>query len=251
MVNNLDSKLENSTISAVSAPDINDDEVEIDLREIFYALKKKILLILMVALIGGCGAGAYTQFMMTPIYSSTSSILVLSKETTLTSLTDLQLGASLTSDYTVLIKSTPVLEQVIENLKLDMTADQLRNSTDTRILEITVNNADSALAKEIVDEVANVSSSYIGDKMEVVPPKIIEVGKIATVRTSPSVKKNTELGFLLGLVACAAIVVILAVMDDTIKTEEDIEKYLGISVLAKVPDRKDFANKKSNKRNRR
>ena len=254
MVNNLDSKLENSTISAVSAPDINDDEVEIDLREIFYALKKKILLILMVALIGGCGAGAYTQFMMTPIYSSTSSMLVLSKETTLTSLTDLQLGASLTSDYTVLIKSTPVLEQVIENLKLDMTADQLRNSnnpTDTRILEITVNNADSALAKEIVDEVANVSSSYIGDKMEVVPPKIIEVGKIATVRTSPSVKKNTELGFLLGLVACAAIVVILAVMDDTIKTEEDIEKYLGISVLAKVPDRKDFANKKSNKRNRR
>ena len=254
MVNNLDSKLENSTISAVSAPDINDDEVEIDLREIFYALKKKILLILMVALIGGCGAGAYTQFMMTPIYSSTSSMLVLSKETTLTSLTDLQLGASLTSDYTVLIKSTPVLEQVIENLKLDMTADQLRNSitinnpTDTRI---TVNNADSALAKEIVDEVANVSSSYIGDKMEVVPPKIIEVGKIATVRTSPSVKKNTELGFLLGLVACAAIVVILAVMDDTIKTEEDIEKYLGISVLAKVPDRKDFANKKSNKRNRR
>ena len=253
MVNNLDSKLENSTISAVSAPDINDDEVEIDLREIFYALKKKILLILMVALIGGCGAGAYTQFMMTPIYSSTSSILVLSKETTLTSLTDLQLGASLT----VLIKSTPVLEQVIENLKLDMTADQLRNSitidnpTDTRILEITVNNADSALAKEIVDEVANVSSSYIGDKMEVVPPKIIEVGKIATVRTSPSVKKNTELGFLLGLVACAAIVVILAVMDDTIKTEEHIEKYLGISVLAKVPDRKDFANKKSNKRNRR
>ena len=229
MVNNLDSKLENSTISAVSAPDINDDEVEIDLREIFYALKKKILLILMVALIGGCGAGAYTQFMMTPIYSSTSSMLVLSKETTLTSLTDLQLGASLTSDYTVLIKSTPVLEQVIENLKLDMTA----------------------LAKEIVDEVANVSSSYIGDKMEVVPPKIIEVGKIATVRTSPSVKKNTELGFLLGLVACAAIVVILAVMDDTIKTEEDIEKYLGISVLAKVPDRKDFANKKSNKRNRR
>lgn len=76
MVNNLDSKLENSTISTVSAPDINDDEVEIDLREIFYALKKKILLILMVALIGGCGAGAYTQFMMTPIYSSTSSMLV-------------------------------------------------------------------------------------------------------------------------------------------------------------------------------
>ena len=249
MVNNLDGKLENSKIPAVVASDVNDDEVEIDLREILQALKRKILLILMVALIGGCGAGAYTQFMMTPIYSSTSSMLVLSKETTLTSLADLQLGASLTSDYTVLITSTPVLEQVIENLKLDMTAEDLRktisinNPTDTRILEITVNNADSALAKEI----ANVSSSFIGDKMEVVPPKIIEVGKIATIRTSPSVKKNAEIGFLLGFVACAAIVVVLTIMDDTIKTEEDIEKYLGISVLAKVPDRKDFVNVKSKK----
>ena len=71
--------------------------------------------------------------------------------------------------------------------------------------------------------------------MEVIPPKIIEVGKIATVRTSPSVKKNAALGFLLGFLACAAIVVVYAVMDDTIKTEEDIEKYLGISTLALIP----------------
>ena len=246
MLDNLNSNFESSK---AQRPDANDDEVEIDLLEIFYALKKKILLVLMVALVGGCIAAAYTQFLMTPIYSSTSSILVLSKETTLTSLADLQLGASLTSDYTVLITSTPVMEQVISDLDLDMTAEQLKgsvsinNPTDTRILEITVNNTDSKMAKKIVDEIANVSSSYIGDKMEVIPPKIIEVGKIATVRTSPSVKKNAALGFL----ACAAIVVVYAVMDDTIKTEEDIEKYLGVSVLAKVPDRKDFINSKNRK----
>ena len=248
MLDNLNSNFESSK---AQRPDANDDEVEIDLLEIFYALKKKILLVLMVALVGGCIAAAYTQFLMTP--SSTSSILVLSKETTLTSLADLQLGASLTSDYTVLITSTPVMEQVISDLDLDMTAEQLKgsvsinNPTDTRILEITVNNTDSKMAKKIVDEIANVSSSYIGDKMEVIPPKIIEVGKIATVRTSPSVKKNAALGFLLGFLACAAIVVVYAVMDDTIKTEEDIEKYLGVSVLAKVPDRKDFINSKNRK----
>ena len=145
------------------------------------------------------------------------------------------------------------MEQVISDLDLDMTAEQLKgsvsinNPTDTRILEITVNNTDSKMAKKIVDEIANVSSSYIGDKMEVIPPKIIEVGKIATVRTSPSVKKNAVLGFLLGFLACAAIVVVYAVMDDTIKTEEDIEKYLGVSVLAKVPDRRDFTNSKNRK----
>ena len=250
MLDNLNSNFESSK---AQRSDASDDEVEIDLLEIFYALKKKILLVLKVALVGGCIAAAYTQFLMTPIYSSTSSILVLSKETTLTSLADLQLGASLTSDYTVLITSTPVMEQVISDLDLDMTAEQLKesvsinNPTDTRILEITVNNTDSKMAKKIVDEIANVSSSFIGDKMEVIPPKIIEVGKIATVRTSPSVKKNAALGFLLGLLACAAIVVVYAVMDDTIKTEEDIEKYLGVSVLAKVPDRKDFINSKNRK----
>ena len=68
-----------------------------------------------------------------------------------------------------------------------------------------------------------------------------------TVITSPSVKKNAALGFLLGFLVCAAIVVVYAVMDDTIKTEEDIEKYLGVSVLAKVPDRKDFINAKNRK----
>lgn len=256
MLDNLDRNLDSNRMSAISALDTGDDEVEIDLLEIFYALKKKILLLLMTALIGGCITGAYTQFLMTPLYSSTSSMLVLSKETTLTSLADLQLGASLTSDYTVLIKSTPVLEQVIENLKLDMTVEELNesvainNPSDTRILEITVTNPDSVMAKEIVDEIANVSSSYIGDKMEVIPPKVIEVGKISTKRTSPSVKKNIAIGFLLGFAACAAIVVLYTVMDDTLKTEEDIEKYLGVSVLAKIPDRKDYihAKKKKNRR---
>lgn len=254
MLDNLNSNFESSK---AQRPDANDDEVEIDLLEIFYALKKKILLVLMVALAGGCIAAAYTQFLMTPIYSSTSSILVLSKETTLTSLADLQLGASLTSDYTVLIKSSPVLEQVIKNLKLDMTAEQLRqnvainNPTDTRILEITVSDTDPEMAKEIVDEIADVSSSYIGDKMEVIPPKVIEVGKIATKRTSPSVTKNAAMGLLLGIIACAAIVTVFAVMDDTMKTEEDVEKYLGVSVLAKIPDRKDYINMKNKKKNKK
>lgn len=68
MLDNLNSNFESSK---AQRPDANDDEVEIDLLEIFYALKKKILLVLMVALVGGCIAAAYTQFLMTPIYSST------------------------------------------------------------------------------------------------------------------------------------------------------------------------------------
>ena len=128
--------------------------------------------------------GAYTAFFMEPLYTSTSSILVLSKETTLTSIADLQLGSQLAADYQVLIKSTSVMEDVIEALDLDMTAEDLResisvnNPEDTRILEVSVVNTDGELAKKITDKVVEISSEYIGDKMEVVPPKIIEKGKI-------------------------------------------------------------------------
>lgn len=234
-----------------------DDEVEIDLLEIFFVLKSKFLILLTVGLLVGCLCGVFTKVAMTPVYTSTSSILVLSKETTLTSLADIQLGTSLTSDYTVLIKCTPVLEQVIKNLKLDMNSDVLRNSisivnpSDSRILEISVQNTDPEMAKKIVDEIANVASAYIGDKMEVIPPKIIEIGNIPTVQSSPSMKKNVMMGFILGIVAAAAIIVVVTIMDDTLKSEDDIAKYLGVSVLAVVPDRKDYVNYKGKKRKKK
>lgn len=234
-----------------------DDEVEIDLLEIFNVLKSKFLILLTAGLLVGCLCGLFTKFVMTPVYTSTSSILVLSKETTLTSLADIQLGTSLTSDYTVLIKCTPVLEQVIKNLDLDMDSDALRksisieNPSDSRILEISVQNTDPEQAKKIVDEIANVASNYIGDKMEVIPPKIIEIGKIPAVQSSPSMKKNVVMGFILGVVAAAAIVVVITIMDDTLKSEDDIAKYLGISVLAVVPDRKDYFHYKGKKRRKK
>lgn len=87
--------------------------------------------------------------------------------------------------------------------------------------------------------------------MEVIPPKIIEEGELPTVKTSPSMSKNTLLGLLAGIVLSAGIIVVITVMNDTIKTEEDIHKYLGISTLAVVPDRKDFISNKKKKGKRK
>ena len=127
----------------------------------------------------------------------------------------------------------------------------LLDTAESRILEISVQNTDPELAKKTVDEIANVASNYIGDKMEVIPPKIIEIGKIPTVQSSPSMKKNVVMGFVLGVVAAAAIVVVITIMDDTLKSEDDIAKYLGISVLAVVPDRKDYVHYKGKKRRKK
>ena len=99
----------------------------------------------------------YTRFLMTPVYTSSSTMLVLTKETTLASVADLQLGTQLTKDYSVLIESRPVLEETIDNLGLDMTYQALRNSVeitnpeDTRILQLSVNHSDPETAKLLVE----------------------------------------------------------------------------------------------------
>lgn len=220
-------------------------EEELDLTRLFYALIKRVWLILIVAVVGACGAAGYTHFRIAPTYTSTSSMVVLTKETTLTSLADLQLGSQLTKDYTVLITSRPVLETVIDNLGIEMSYKTLKqqisiqNPEDTRILYISVTTNDAKQAKAIVDELASVSALFIGDTLEITPPKIIEEGEVAAVKTGPNLTKNTILGFLGGMVLICAIIIVLELLNDSIRTEEDVEKYLGIPVLAVVPNKEE------------
>ena len=230
----------------------DNDEMEIDLLELFYVLKSKILAILGVGLLFGCIACAYAGFLVKPLYTSSSMMLVLTKETTLSSLADLQMGSQLTKDYSILITSRPVLTDVIDQLDLDMDYKQLKNmitvanQDETRILQLSVEYSDAKQAKEIVDKLSEVASEYIGDKMEVTPPKIIEKGEVPTSRSNTGVAKMAVMGVLAG------VIVVRTIMDDTIKSEEDIEKYLGLSTLSVIPDRKDYINgsgKKKSKRN--
>ena len=147
----------------------DDDEVEIDLRELFYALKKHILIIFAALLAGAVIAGAATKIFITPVYSATSTMLVLTKETTLSSLADLQIGSQLTKDYNILITSRTVLQDVVDELNLDMSYKALKgcitvdNPTDTRILSIIATSTDPEMAKKIADTLAKTSSDFIGD----------------------------------------------------------------------------------------
>lgn len=226
----------------------SNEEMEIDLLELFYVLRSKILAILLCGVIFGGLAFGYARYLSTPQYTSSSMMLVLTKETTLSSLADLQIGSQLTKDYSILITSRPVLSDVIDHLELDMDYKALKNCVtvtnqeDTRILQLSVQYPDAKMAKKIVDELSKVSSEYIGDQMEVTPPKIIETGEVASVRSDTSVTKTTAMGILLGMILCAGIVVVRFLMDDTIRSEEDIEKYLGLSTLSVIPDRKDYIN---------
>ena len=166
---------------------------------------------------------------------------MLSKETTLTSLADLQIGSQLTQDYKVLVGSRPVLQGVVDHMKLDMTYRELEkkltidNPNNTRILTLTIKDPNPYLAKSIVDEVANTASDYIGEIMEMVPPKLIEDGEVASEKASPNVLKNTIIGGILGLLLVCGFIVVRVILNDTVKSEEDVSKYLDLPVLAVIP----------------
>lgn len=218
-----------------------DDDV-IDLMELLMALRKRLWLLVLAGLVGAVIALTYSKMVLIPTYTASSRIFVMSKESTITSLTDLQIGAQLTADYTELIKSRTVMENTVNALGLGIPYQDLKarvsvsNPSDTRILDIRVVDTDPNLAKTIADTVAEQASEYIASIMEQAPPKIIEYGEVPLYQTSPNVKKNTMMGGMAGVVLAAGVVVLLELLNDCVKTEDDIMRTLGVPVLAVVPE---------------
>lgn len=217
------------------------DEIEIDLVELFFELLKYWKQIAVSTFLVAVIALLISKFLMTPMYESTSELYVLSKSTSITSLTDIQMGTNLTNDYIVVVTERTVLEQVIRNLSLSMDYKDLgdeitvNNPSNSRILQITVKDANPELAKAIADELADVSAAFISEKMDQDPPSIISYGYQDGKPVSPSILKNTIIGALLGFVLAAAVIVLAYMFNDTIMTADDIEKKLGLNVLGSLP----------------
>ena len=242
--NNLKTQDNKTNIINPTRPSNSAQVIEIDLFELFIELRKHILWIILATFLGGAFGFAVSKLAITPTYTSTSMIYVMSKETTLTSLADLQIGTQLTQDYRVLCTSRTVMEDVISKLELtDMDYLKLRkkitmnNPQNTRILNISVLDHDPTRAKQITDAVAECASNYIADIMEQDPPKIIEYGEIPIRRTGPKTGKNTAVGALLALMLMVGMITVSMVTNDSIKTEDDIEKYFELPVLAVIPEK--------------
>lgn len=235
---------------------MENEEIEIDLMQLWYAVRHRFWLVLLAGFIVADIAFGITKFLITPMYSSSATMLVVTKETTLSSLADLQLGSQLTNDYEILITSRPVLERTIEELDLETNYKQLRNTisisnpNDSRMLIITALQPDPALAKKVVDTLSEISSEYIAEKMEVTAPKIIEEGEIPITQSSPSLLRNTAIGGMLGILAAVFLICVAVILNDSIQSEDDIERYLQLPVFAVVPDRSGASKKSTNKKKR-
>lgn len=237
----------------------NNDVIEIDLREIFAVLLHWWWLMLLSAIIAGAACFAVSAFVITPTYESTTRIVILNKQNESNQLTysDLQMGSQLTKDYAELIKSRYVMEQVIATFRVDMNYEKFVKKvnvvtpTDTRIIDITMTDPDPILAKELVDEIRNVAAVRIKEVMDIEAVNVVDEGNLPEKPANPSIPKWTVIGFLLGAFAAAGVVLIRFLLDDTIKSSEDIEKYLGLSTLALIPVSVNADDEKSSKKHKK
>lgn len=222
----------------------DNEEMEIDLLELLMVMKKHLAAILLAGIVGLVIMFAYTSFLVTPLYSASSMMYVMpdnSNSMNSSTLSDMQIGQQLTSDYSSMIKSRSFMEDVIKKLNLTIDYQQLlekvevTNPTSSRILQVTVNDPNPQTAADIANEVASVAESKLKEITGMQAIKIYEEAAVPDRPSSPSLKKNCALGLLAGLVLAMAVVTILYLLDDTIKTEDDIEKYLGMTTLAVLP----------------
>lgn len=236
------------------------DEVEIDLREIFGLLINKLAIIVLAAVLGAAIAFTYTKFLVSPVYQSKTQVYVTNNKLTTTdqiNVNDLQSSNYLTKDYMILVKSNPVLDKVIADLGLKMSTSELAGKihvstpTDTRILTIAVNDTDPIMAKKIADAVREASKAQIQSVMGIETVNTVEEAKLPENPISPNTKMNVLIGFVLGFVIAVAVVIIRFMLDDSIKAQEDVEKYLGLSVLGLIPELENSDSKKKKKKKKK
>ena len=238
---------------------VQNDEVEIDIGHILSILWEKILVIIATGIIVGLAGFLVSKFLITPKYESETKLYVLNRANdSATTLSDVQLSTQLTKDYQILVTSAPVMNQVIKELGLNMKASELASTisvdtpSDTRVLQITVTSDDPKRAKDIADKVAQVSSKKICDIMKIEQVNVIEEGSLSEEPAVDTVQKWTLIGLALGIVLSCAVIIIRSMLDDTVKTTEDVEKYFDLSTRAVIPISEEMddglgKNKKSRK----
>ena len=206
-------------------------EIGIDVVQLFKILWKKKLAIILTAVVTALLAFGLSSFVLKPEYASTTRIYVVSRnQSENTGLTnqDLQAGTYLVKDYKEIILSQDVLEKVISNLKLEKTVKELTKKiqvtvpVDTRIVSIVVK--DEVAAEKII-KVTRVSDVTT-----------LEEARPAITPSSPNIRRNTALAFLVGGAVMVVAVVLLELLDDRVKRPEDVEEVMQVALLGIVPD---------------
>lgn len=235
---------------------IDRDEMEIDLLELFHVLLERWKIILLTAIIGAALAFGMTKFLVTPMYQSQAMLYILAStnESGVTSMTELQIGATVTGDIKILATTKAVIEEAKKEIERQY-AEEFTNKqisemltvtseSNTRILTIKAESSDPELACIVADAVAEATAERAALIMGSGKPSMLAEAEVPLNPSSPSLTKNIAIGTLVGIMLSCGIILVQYLLNDNIKTAEDVEKYLGESTLVLIPYVKNKGSKK-------
>lgn len=221
----------------------NEENEVIDLTEILSAVRQHLLELIFVTLAAALVGFMASKFLMTPKYDSSALMIVNTRQDVNANVTSDQINSAtkLVSTYSVIIKSDTVLQQVIDNLGLNLTYAQLNKRVtvaavdDTQVMKITVQSDSPEWARQVCEQIITVAPDVIKEAVEAGSVKVISNPSLATEPVSPNIMKNTMLAAAVGFVLVIGIIVLQVLLDNKINTEEDVTKYLDMTVLGVIP----------------
>ncbi|HFI0686304.1 TPA: YveK family protein [Streptococcus suis] len=218
-----------------------ENTIEIDVLSLLRTIWRKKFLILLTAILTTGLAFAYSAFLVTPQYDSTTRLYVVNQSSdngAVITTQDLQAGSFLVKDYKEIILSQDVLKNVTTTLGLTGgIKDKITVTipTDTRILSISVRDSDPNQAATIANTLRDEAAKKIIEVTKVSDVTTLEAALPAENPSTPQTKRNLVLGFVAGAFLATALVLVLEVLDDRVKRPQDIEEGLGMTLLGVVP----------------
>nr|WP_317401040.1 Wzz/FepE/Etk N-terminal domain-containing protein [uncultured Gemmiger sp.] len=222
----------------------NEDYDTIDLLEVLNVVRQHILVVILTTVIAAVAGFCVSQFLLVPKYESSALMIVNTRQDATANVTSDQITSAtkLVSTYSIIIKSDTVLQKVIDNLGLTLTYPELKDRVtvsavdDTQVMQITVLSDNPEWARQVCEQITQISPDVILESVEAGSVKLISQASVPTEPVSPNILKNTAIAALLGLVLSAGIVILREMLDNRIKTEDDVRKYLDMPVIGVIPD---------------
>lgn len=222
-----------------------DDEYDtIDLLEIFAVIRQHILVVILATVIAAVAGFSVSRFLLVPQYEASALMIVNTRQDTTATVTSDQINSAtkLVSTYSIIIKSDTVLQQVINNLGLTLTYPELQDRVtvtsvdDTQVMQITVRSDNIEWARQVCEQITLIAPDVILESVEAGSVKLISQASANPDPVSPSVLRNTAVAAMLGLVFSLGVIILREMLDNRIKTEDDVRKYLDIPVIGVIPD---------------
>lgn len=220
-------------------------EETIDLREYFAIIKKRFWIIALLAIISAVISGVISFFMLKPVYQAKSTLIVNADkqaETQIVTGDQITVTQKLAVTYGEIIKSRAVLDDVIKNLNLETTYESLSGQitvspvNDTQIISISVQDTNPQRARDIANEIPNVFENEAKRITKANDVQVIDKAILPKNPIKPNKVMNVLIAFVLGTMIGLFVVFLIEYLDNKMKTPQDIEKHLGLSIIGVIPN---------------